>query len=493
VIVSRLTRADLVERLRSRNLLPAVALLLYLGYLSVPDGSAPYATVLLGGFRGVYNSPWMGAITALLSAVILPVVGFFLVRPAARRDVRFGTAPLLVASPTAPLEIVCSKFLSNVAMLVAFAVLLVLAAVAMQFVRGESAAFGLSDYVLPFVCVTLPTCVLTAAAAVSIDAFPATRGLAGGALWIVIYSLLISVSVSLMQAGSTSAFADPLGTAPILSSMSAQLRAAEPAADASGVSVGITEAATHTFTFHRLRWPKDVVPKRTVWFALSVAVVALFGSLTSFSETRVASRAPGRFRAASLLRGLPLPRLVKSELVNAAGAMGSRWVAAVAIVSVAAVSLPLGAVIRFAAPAAWLVLIPVFAYLGDPTSGTRFRDVVRVVATPVWKQLLVRWFAAALLAFVPLAAVGSRLGAQGVVVFACSLSVAALATLLTTSTRSRGPFEVLALFAWYAGPVNGLPWCDPRSLTAVPVACCVSCLALAAFMLAASSLFAAGE
>ncbi len=55
-----LMRADLLERVRRRSFLVVVAATLYAGYWLVPPIDAGYLTVSAGGWRGEYNSAWMG-------------------------------------------------------------------------------------------------------------------------------------------------------------------------------------------------------------------------------------------------------------------------------------------------------------------------------------------------------------------------------------------------------------------------------------------------
>jgi len=91
--------ADFRERSRTFGIFVVVVAALQLGFLFVPDASATYATVNLGGWRGIYNSAWMGATTAMLTVTLLPLAGFFLVRPALYRDVLLSTAELVACAP----------------------------------------------------------------------------------------------------------------------------------------------------------------------------------------------------------------------------------------------------------------------------------------------------------------------------------------------------------------------------------------------------------
>jgi len=161
--------ADLRQRTRTFTMFLVVAVALQVGFLLVPDASATYATVNLGGWRGIYNSAWMGTTTAIFTAALLPLAGFFLVRPGLHRDVLLGTHELVVSAPIARVRFVLGKFVSNVVVLAGVALVLVAAAVVMQLVRDESRTIEFAAYAWPYSIVTLPTCALTAACTIVVD------------------------------------------------------------------------------------------------------------------------------------------------------------------------------------------------------------------------------------------------------------------------------------------------------------------------------------
>ena len=82
-----LLRADFLERVRRFSFLLTLGVILLGGYLLVPPAGASYMVGLhpvelktLTYYRGVYNSAWVGSIVAAMTAWLLSLLGFYLVK-----------------------------------------------------------------------------------------------------------------------------------------------------------------------------------------------------------------------------------------------------------------------------------------------------------------------------------------------------------------------------------------------------------------------------
>jgi ABC-type transport system involved in multi-copper enzyme maturation permease subunit len=250
-----IARADLLERTRTFGILIVVAALLELGYLYVPDRSAAYSTVDLAGWRGIYDSSWMGTVNAILTITFLPLFGFFLIRPAQSRDAALGTYDIVASSPLPRALVALGKWSSNVALLVAFAALLGVAAIAMQLVRGEDRSIDLLAYLLPFAIVTVPACTVTASLAMAITAIPGLRGIVGGIVWFFVWTALLAIPLQI--AGNGVAALDPLGTTVLTASLFHGLATAEPHVNiGNNLEIGFSDPSKHVFRFVGTRGAK---------------------------------------------------------------------------------------------------------------------------------------------------------------------------------------------------------------------------------------------
>src|SRR5262245_48103672 len=96
--VLELALGDFRERTRRFGFLVTLAFSLYAGYAFLPPNHSYYVTLRLGTHRGIYNSAWVGAAIALLTATFLGLVGFYLIKNAIEMDRTTGVGPILAAT-----------------------------------------------------------------------------------------------------------------------------------------------------------------------------------------------------------------------------------------------------------------------------------------------------------------------------------------------------------------------------------------------------------
>ncbi len=481
-------RADFRQRTRTFGMVVILAAALQLGYLFVPDAWAQYSTVNLDGWRGMYDSNWMGACTAWLCAMLLTFVGFFLLRPALARDAQLGTYPLLASAPVSRARVVLGKWASNVALLAALGALLGVAAVAMQLLRGEDRSIDLAAYVVPYLALTLPSITVIAACAIVLDAVPPLRGVLGGVVWFFIASALIATPLTTSGGGLHPVAIDPLGVTTLSSSMFGSLHAAHPTANAAhDMSIGGGPAAKHLFRFTGIRWSPAFFAQRAAWILLSALAVVLVSPFAIAAPRMAAQRTrlarwPQRFA-----QRLPLGRLLRGELASAFGLAGPWVLLGSIVIAILALLLPTVALTRAIAPLAWIW--PLGAIAATSVADARANLDALLLATParVWRRVFARWGACLALAIVPVAALALRAGPAGFALIAVAAALAAIGLALGCLTRSAAAFSAVMLIAWYLGPVNGLAALDPAAAVAAPALATAIALGVAALTLAATA------
>jgi len=479
-----IARADLLERTRTFGILIVVAALLELGYLFVPDRSAAYSTVNLGGWRGIYDSSWMGTTSAVLTMTFLSLFGFFLIRPAQSRDAIYGTYDIVAASPLPRAIVALGKWSSNVALLVAFAALLVVAAIAMQLVRGEDRSIDLLAYLLPFAVVTVPACAITASLAMAITAIPGLRGIGGGVVWFFVWTALFAIPQQIAGNGTTAL--DPLGTSVLTASLFHGLAAAEPHVKiGNDVEIGFsTMPSKHVFRFVGIPWNGAAIGVRAAW---SVVAIAIATAISSFALVRTSPRAGGRFAElpARLVALVPLPPLLRAEVGATLGEAGPYWLAGMIGVTIAALVTPADGLARIVAPLVWIWPIGPIAFATVMDVRATCEDVLRATPTPSWRRALARSTSCFLVAAVPVAALALRDGGAGIVaLLPLAFAATSVGVALGALARSPLPFEGVVLVGWYLGAVNHFPALDPANATRHPLATLAACVATSAVALA---------
>jgi len=98
-VLSALAVADFRERTRRPAYLVTLAAAVALGYLALPPAASLWVIMNAGGYRGIYNSAYVGTATALAGGLWLMLGGFYVVRGAIARDQHTGVGQILAATP----------------------------------------------------------------------------------------------------------------------------------------------------------------------------------------------------------------------------------------------------------------------------------------------------------------------------------------------------------------------------------------------------------
>ena len=162
-VLYHMVRADFLERVRRYSFLVTLAAALYLAYAV----AAEKVWMVVGqGYRGVYNSAWIGALMTVCCSTFLSLAGFYIVKNSVQRDTDSRVGQILAATPMRKDFYTFAKTLSNFAVLACMVAILMLAALAMQWIRAEAHSFSLWKLWSPFIFLALPAMLLTASVAV---------------------------------------------------------------------------------------------------------------------------------------------------------------------------------------------------------------------------------------------------------------------------------------------------------------------------------------
>lgn len=93
-----IARADFLERIRQNSLLVILFVTLLAAYIFVPPVDAGYVTLNLDGYRGIYNSAWIGSSVAISTTLLLSLLGFYLVKNCIQRDESTGVGQIIASS-----------------------------------------------------------------------------------------------------------------------------------------------------------------------------------------------------------------------------------------------------------------------------------------------------------------------------------------------------------------------------------------------------------
>ncbi|HEY3474104.1 MAG TPA: hypothetical protein VGK56_05800, partial [Anaerolineales bacterium] len=191
-MVLHMMRADFLERARRTSFLVILGIALLAGYLYIPPADSTTLALALGPWRGVYNSPWIGVVFGVLTVILLPLFGYFLIKNTVERDRLTRVGQIIATTPISKLAYMLGKWLSNLATLAAMLVMFNLMALFMLFLRAEVRELDLWALSAPIWMMGFPVIALTAAVALWFESVPFLSGSFGNAFYFVAWLLFMN-------------------------------------------------------------------------------------------------------------------------------------------------------------------------------------------------------------------------------------------------------------------------------------------------------------
>jgi len=185
--------AETRSRLRSPSTILTVLALFAAAFAYVPPPDAKRASIMweVAGrtYSGTYTAGFIGAVVALLTSMLLPLVGFYLVAGSVRRDLERRVWPIIAATRTSATSYLLGKWLASFAYLLVLAALALLPAIYL-FWRYGTGPFALGQLLMPWLLLAPAAMAFTAAFALLFDVTPGLRGRGGYVLWFFVFSFL---------------------------------------------------------------------------------------------------------------------------------------------------------------------------------------------------------------------------------------------------------------------------------------------------------------
>jgi len=480
-VLYHMVRADFLERVRRYSFLLTLAGALWVAY---GVANEQVWIVVGNGYRGVYNSAWIGALMAICCSTFLSLAGFYIVKNSVQRDTDTRVGQILAATPMRKDFYTLAKTLSNFAVLACMVGILMMAAVVMQLMRAEAHSFSLWKLWSPFIFLALPTMLLAASAAVLFETLPLLRGGVGN----VVYFFAWTAAMALGATG----FDDPTGLQLLYRSSRQTLQAIDPAGNDNfhfSLTIG-GEHAVRTFPWNGIDWTANVLLMRLGWIALAVAlayVASIFfhrfdPARSWFKRQAAAQTAPqtptapetassSHLSAAHLYplpktySGVPFFRIVAAELRLMLKGKRWWWYLVAAGLAVAGLFAPLDAARGGVLVAAWLWPIFVWSPMGSREARHATESLIFSSAHALSRQLPAVWFAGVLIALLTGGGVGARVLFAGdyrsfSAWLAGAIFIPTLAMALGVWSGGSKAFEAIYIVWWYIGPAHHIPGLD---------------------------------
>ncbi len=479
-VLWHLLRADFLERVRRYSFLVTLVFAGWLGYLV----SVGTIKLWIGDARGVYDSAWVGALTALVVNSFLSLAGFYVVKNTVERDRATGVGQILASTPMSKPLYTLGKTASNLAVLGSMVAVLAAFAVVAQLMAAEDTHVRLWPLLSPFLFLALPVMALVASLAVLFETLPGLRGGFGNVAWFFLWVAMLAVPVA-----SPGKIPDPMGMTHIAGDMEQEVNARFGEKER-GFVLGARsdESEAKLFRWQGMDWTAGLLLGRLSLFGVAAGIAllaALFFDRFDPARARLSMPKRKKKKGAAVLPeeagqeiGMPAQPahvtltplaggsggvrffgLLRAELRLALQGQPWWWYAAAAGLVVAGLAAPIAGVRQVVLPLAWIWPILIWSPLGNRESRFGTSEILFSAPRPVGTQLPAAWMAGVLVAMAIGGGVAVRYLAAGDLRSLGAWAVGAMfipmmALALGVWSGSSKLFEALYLFLWYIGPMN---------------------------------------
>lgn len=506
--VLAIARTDVRVRLSRGSSVALLVALCIFAYVIVPDVSTGRSLMQVNGHRALYNSATIALATSSLCALLLGMLGFYLISNTIRRDLATRTGFVIASTPVRNAEYLSGKLLGSIAFLSLIVVVYILNVMGMQLLRGEAGIEPLT-YAGIFLAAVGPAIVVVAGFALAFECVRPLSGRFGDIVYFFVWVALLSVPAAnaIGVGGGAAAYFDVFGLAFLIKVPHGQALTDFPGRNPE-ISIGANrfDPALAPWHFHGVPWTAHLVETRVTTAALVFPLFFIaWLAFARFDPARV-KRAAGSARASIFGRiSAPFAPLVRAARpASWAGpgllrmALGEIALSVMLhpVVMIAAIAAAIAGVVVSAAgmrsallPAVFLAMIACLADIPtrDRSAGVDGMrgGIPRVARLAVPARLLGAIGLAVAFVIVPLLRLAVMSGDDAISLFVGATFFASAAVALGTVARTPKLFAGIALLFFYvvmssprAAEVDFAGW-NGAATNAVRVAYLAAAIALA--------------
>jgi ABC-type transport system involved in multi-copper enzyme maturation permease subunit len=502
-ILYHVAKADFLERVRGYRFLVVLGLAIAAAFFFVQSDDASWVPIDLGGYRGIYDSAWIGAMVGLMSSLYLALFAFYAIKGSISRDVDTGVGQIIASTPISKGLYVLGKWLSNFSVLFIMVLIVIVAAGVLQLVRGEDTSIDVAALAAPSLIIAVPVMVLVAALAVMFETVRSLRGGFGNIVFFFFFMFAIfttglaaSFVLQNMERSAAEVIPDYGGgwsCCMIFKSQSEQV-------------LGRVWDGQQTFRFSGMEWDIEVLLIRPIYLGVALGFVALAvrtfdrfdgagsgpGRVALFLDgvrRRLGSIVPGRLRGdstpyddsatitdltsgplqltplASRSTGFRFVGLLRAELRLMLKGLQWWWYLIAAGLTGASLVLSVDRSHGTVLPIVWLWPVLIWSSMGVREVQNRTDQLVFAAEHPLGRQLPITWLSGLIVTALMGSGVLLRLlidgDVDGVFVWtAGALFIPSMALALGTWSGSNKAFQIGYMALWYIGPMQGVTTLD---------------------------------
>jgi hypothetical protein len=465
--------ADFRQRTRQQSFIVTLLSMSVLTLLFFPSLDAQYQTLVINGYRGIYNSEWLGICLAMLNVLFLPIICFYLIKNGLELDRQSMTSELIAATPVSKLTYLFSKWCTNVFILVCIVSVMLVSIILIQLFYGESYQINLWAFAWPQLVFVMPMLLAVASLAIM---FESIKWLKGGVGNVVYFFLWTGSIISTIESVS--------GIGSLLSQIETEVEERFPLHQGStniGINIVNETDQVKTFIWQGIE-PTAIHVLGTIPLLLISLICFIFAviffdrfSKNSLPESKKSSwlmralntHVINRLDALFVILSKPFSftRMLRLELKLLLKGHSTYWVIGLLSLNIIQLFISQQLLVSIVLPISWLWCVLVLSQLGQVEKHANTVELITYSKKSAVLQSLTSYSAGWVL--LAMASLGSLLRFAFMaewllliqVIIAISFSVS-LAYFCGAFTGTKRMFEILYTATWYMGPIQTALYVD---------------------------------
>lgn len=269
-------KADYLQRTRSYAFLITLAITFYAAYSFVPPPTASYTTLNVAGYKGVYNSAWVGYVSGMMTAIMLSLYGFFLVNGGIKKDIDTEVGLIIATTPITNFGYLLSKMLSNLLVLLTIAGCTFVVSIIMFFVRTSGSPFIIGNFITPYLLFVVPAIFFVSSLAIVAEVFLGRKSILQYIAFFFFFGALMA-NINGQKNETLSVLIDPYGIRTMTTSIK-NLVNTQYHEHIEGVSLGFTfggKRGFRVFEWKGITITGLFLASRLLWLMISLGLVYL--------------------------------------------------------------------------------------------------------------------------------------------------------------------------------------------------------------------------
>ncbi|GAA3961562.1 hypothetical protein [Mucilaginibacter dorajii] len=274
--INSIIKADYLQRIRSYAFLITLAITFYAAYSFVPPPTASYTTLNVVGYKGVYNSAWVGYVSGMMTAIMLSMYGFFLVNGGIKKDIDTEVGLIIATTPISNFGYLLSKMLSNFLVLLTIAGCTFVVSIIMFFVRTTGSPFIIGNFLTPYLLFVVPAIFVISSLAVIAEVFLGRRSILQYIAFFFFFGALMA-NINQQKNETVAVFIDPFGVRTMTSSIKNHINT-KYHEHIEGINLGFTfnsKRGFKTFEWNGINITGEFLLSRLLWVIIALGLVYL--------------------------------------------------------------------------------------------------------------------------------------------------------------------------------------------------------------------------